>query len=800
MQYGRFDDDAKEYIVSRPDTPRPWSNYLGTTEYGAIITNNAGGYSFFRSAAMGRFLRMRSNSVPLDQPGRYFYLRDRDSGDYWSASWQPVGKPLDRYSSTCRHGTAYTIIDSSYSEIETESTYFVPLGRFFEYWRLRVKNPSGKSRKLSVYTYCEFAGVPHLLSDLINLQYSLFVNKADMVDGMLSVASHPYEPFDTSRLGELGRCWMKLIGAPLAGFETLRDNFLGPYGSYASPRALAEGARLSGFQTAGENVVGVLQADLDLGPGETRELIVMLGVGTPDSHGKAAVAELGSSKAFAEELARLRASWHTLIGSTHVSTPDPDFDHMVNVWNAYNALITYSWSRSASLIYNGERDGLGYRDTVQDLLGVVPLLKEGMRDRLELMLTGQVECGGAMPLVKPFSHKPGGEKTPPKEAFRSDDALWLFNAVPAYVAETGDAGFYAKVLPYADRGKATVLGHLRRALEFNLERSGRNGLPCGLAADWNDCCNLGYTGESVMVAFQVRYALDVYAEISLKLGLPEEAAWAGEKRTVLDGAIQKICWDGEWFIWATGKDGTIYGTKSMAEGKVYINTQAWAVISGAATPEQASKAMKSMKEHLATPFGLMLSAPPFMKTPKQVMGGVVYNTGIKENAGIFNHTQSWAVMAECMLGHGDQAYHYYRAFMPAAYNERAEVREIEPYVHSQNTYATCNPNAGKSRVPWLTGAVSWSYHTALQHILGIRPEIDGLRIDPCIPSIWKGFQAERVFRGMRITIKVDNPSKKCRGVHRLRVNGKEIEGNCVPISMLSDGSLIEAKIELQIRE
>jgi cellobiose phosphorylase len=794
VQYGHFDDLAREYVVDRPDTPRPWSNYLGTTEYGAIVTNNAGGYSFYRSALNNRILRMRGNAVPLDQPGRYFYLRDRESGDYWSASWQPVGKPLDQYASTCRHGTAYTIIISQYSDIETESTYFVPLDQTFEYWRLRVTNRSPRPRQLSVFTCCEFTNVGHLFNDLTNLQYSLFVSKANLVDGMLAIASHPNDPFDPAHLGWPGRYWKKLMGAPVVAFETLRDRFLGNYGTYANPEAIARGT-LTNFETAGENMVGVQQAELELRPGETRELVVMLGLGTPESHGQATVAEYGDPQRCEQELQRLKQSWHALLEAVNVASPDPEFDSMVNVWNAYNALITYVWSRSASVIYNGERDGLGYRDTVQDLLGVTPLLKEQMRERLELMLTGQVACGGALPLVQPFTHTPGREQAPPPERFRSDDCLWLFHSVPAYVAETGNLDFFHQVLPYADHGEATVLDHLRRALEFNLERTGRNGLPSGLAADWNDCCNLGYTGESVMVAFQVRLGLGVYAEIAERLGLTAEAQWALEQRAALDQAIQQVCWDGEWFIWATGKDGTRYGTQEMKEGKIYLNTQAWAVISGAATPKQAELALQSMRDYLATPYGLMLSAPPFRETPKQIMGGAIYNQGIKENAGVFNHPQSWAVMAECMLGHGDQAYRYYRAYLPSAYNTQAEVREIEPYVHSQTTYATCSPNAGKSRVPWLTGTAGWSYFVALQYILGVRPEFDGLRIDPCIPRDWPGFEMRRVFRGNQLRIKVANPSGHGHGVRQVQVGGKTLAGNFVPSSELSEGAVIEAVLE-----
>src|SRR5688572_14590151 len=327
MQFGHFDDQAKEYVVDRPDTPRPWSNYLGSTEYGAIITNHAGGFSFYRSAALHRILRMRGNSVPLDQPGRYFYLRDRDSGDYWSSSWQPVGKPLDVYSSQCRHGTGYTIITSSYSGISTESTYFVPLGQTFEYWRLVVKNDGASPRRLSVFTYCEFANVGHLLNDLTNLQYSLFVSKAESRQGMIAYASHPHEPFDPKDLRSACRYWMKICGAKVVGFETQRERFIGNYGSYAAPEAVIRGS-LTNFETAGENMCGTQQVDLELAPGESREIIVLLGLGTPESHGVATAEEFGSSERCASELEKVKRSWHAKLGAVWVKTPDPEFDSM----------------------------------------------------------------------------------------------------------------------------------------------------------------------------------------------------------------------------------------------------------------------------------------------------------------------------------------------------------------------------------------------------------------------------------------------------------------------------------------
>ena len=532
----------------------------------------------------------------------------------------------------------------------------------------------------------------------------------------------------------------------MTGYDTSREAFLGPYRSYHNPLAVERG-QCSGSEAYGDNACGSVQCDLVLEPGESREVLLMLGIGDARTVGKRTVAEYGSLERAERELDKLKESWHGKLGSLVVETPDEELNHTINVWGLYNCLITFAWSRAASLVYNGERDGLGFRDSVQDTLGVVAAIPEETRARLELMLTGQLSHGGAMPVIRPFEHRPGQETPTDPEELRSDDCLWFFNAIPAYVGETGDLDFYHRVLPYADQGEATVLGHLRRALEFNLERKGRNGLPCGLSADWNDCLRLGYHGESLFVAFQVRLGLTVYAEIAERLGLPEEAAWALAQREGLEASIQAVAWDGDWFIWAIDEEGTVFGTHEYEEGQVYLNTQVWSVISETATPEQATRCMETVHERLATPYGLMLAAPPFVKAPIEVMRAVVFNPGIKENAGIFNHTQGWGVMAECMLGHGDRAYEYYRASMPAAYNERAEVRQIEPYVQGQCTYSPNSPRAGNARTSWLTGTAAWAYYSATQYILGLRPEVEGLRIDPCIPSTWEGFKAQRRFRG-----------------------------------------------------
>ncbi|MBN2045699.1 MAG: hypothetical protein JW757_11805 [Anaerolineales bacterium] len=786
MQYGHFDDQAKEYVITQPDTPASWSNYLGSTEYGAVITNNAGGYGFYKSGARGRFLRLNFNSIPMDQPGRYFYLRDQESGDYWSASWQPVGKPLEEYQSVCRHGTAYTIIESRFAGIETESTYFVPLGESFEYWRLKVTNTSDVRRKLSIFSFCEFTNQWITFQDRVNLQYSLFIVRGKMEDNLIRIGIHDHLSSNEDDPGDsVMKTWMGLVGADLIGYDISREAFLGIYGSYHNPQVVVKG-RCTNSEAYGDNACGTLQADVELQPGESRQLLVMLGVGEARTVGRLKMAEFGSLVRAEQEFHRLKNYWHSKLESLSVETPDEDFDHTVNVWGVYNCLITFAWSRAASLVYNGERDGLGFRDSVQDILGVAAAIPEEAQARLELMFTGQLANGGAIPVIRPFEHTPGKESPPMLEEYRSDDCLWFFNAVPALVGETGDVDFYNKVLPYADQGQDTVFGHLRRALEFNLERMGAHSLPCGLSADWNDCLRLGYYGESLFVAFQLRLGLTEYAGIAERLDKPVEKAWAEAQRDLLDAAIQRIAWDGEWFIWAIGDDGTVYGTREYEEGQIYLNTQVWAVLSGAATAEQAEKCLQVVEDELFTPYGLMLAAPPFVTTPVDVMRSVVYLTGIKENAGIFNHTQGWGVMAECITGNGDRAYKYFRASMPAAYNHRAEVRQSEPYVQAQTTYSTFSPRAGNARTSWLTGAASWAYYSATQYILGIRPEIDGLRIDPCIPSDWKGFKAVRRFRGKWVHIEVQNPEGICKGVASVTLNGEALADNLIPADKLVD--------------
>ncbi len=787
MQYGEFDDKNKEYVITRPDTPKPWSNYLGSTEYGAIITNNAGGYSFYKSGGMGRFARFRFNSIPADQPGRYVYIHDHGARDFWSASWQPVGKPLSKYKSVCRHGTAYTSIQSQYSGIRSEVTYFVPLGRLFEVWKVRITNASKKKRNLSAFTYMEYAGNWNAIDDLLNLQYVQYIAQMNVVDGIIDHGTNlniPPQPENFKEKDQARHTFQAICGAKVVGFDTDRESFLGPYRTYANPMAVASG-KCSGSLAYGDNPCGALQVKFSLSPGQSKEFLVIAGIGSAEREGKKAVGEFSDISRADEELEKLKTFWHEKIETFSAHTPDPELNATVNTWGIYNSLITYAWSRSASLIYSGiDRDGLGYRDTMQDFLGVVHAIPEAAKMRLELMITGQVSTGGAMPVVLPFSHSPGNETAPGEDEYRSDDALWMLDAVPAYVNETGDVDFYHKVLPFADKGEDSVFGHMKRALQFNLSRTGPHGLPTGLQADWNDTLRFGRKGESIFVSMQLRHALNVYVDVALLLHRADESSWAKLTIERLSSNIKRYSWDGEWFMRGYRNDGLKFGSKESKEGQIFLNPQTWSVISGLATKEQAESAMEKVHERLASKFGLALCDPPFTKTDHKIVRAVFFNPGLKENAGIFVHTQAWAVMAETILGHGNRAYEYLRAYLPAAYNKKAEIREIEPYVLCQSTHGKQSPRHGVSRIPWLSGSASWTYYAITQYVLGIRPGANGLRIDPCVPSKWKSFTVRRVFREKVLDIQVDNPKGVERGVRKIVLNGATLEGNLIPVARL----------------
>ena len=774
MKYGYFDLAGKEYVITKPDTPAPWCNYLGSPEYGAIISNNAGGYSFVKSGANGRISRYRFNSN-MALPGRYIYIRDNDTADYWSASWQPVGKPLDTYKSTCRHGTAYTAISAEYAGISSDVTYYVPYGKTYEVWKTVVTNNSDKPRNLSLFGFVEFTNEDNYEQDQVNLQYSLFISQTQLIGNkILQTIS------ENSKTDKRERVF-GLTGAPVTAANGSLDNFIGSYRTYSNPIAVETG-KCDGVMNFNSNSCGALQCEITLQPGESRELIYILGQKSNEEADEILRSYEEKGKADAE-IEQLRSYWHKKLESFSVDTPSEEFNNMINVWNAYQCFITFIWSRAASLIYCGLRNGYGYRDTVQDIQGIIHLDPEMAAEKIRFMLSAQVSNGGGLPLVK-FNHNAGHENTPDdpeyvKEtghpSYRADDALWLFPTIRKYVGESGNTAFYDEVIVYADGGEASVYDHLKNAVRFSMERLGDHKMPAGLHADWNDCLRLGKKGESTFVAFQLYYAMSMMLELAENRGDSEYAEYIKKVQAELHTALES-CWDEDRFIRGIREDGVIVGAKKDPEANMWLNPQSWSVISGFASKEQGEKAMESVAGILDTPYGAKLLEPPYKEHYFDGALMHIFNADTKENGGIFSQSQGWLILAEALMGHGDAAFRYFMESSPAAMNEKAEIRVMEPYVHGQFTESKASPYAGRSHVHWLTGTASTVMVGCVEGICGMRPDSDGLVISPSIPSEWDGFKMTKKFRGKLLNITVKNPDHVQSGVKSMTVNGKAVEG------------------------
>ena len=793
MNYGYFDLGNKEYVITRPDTPSAWSNYLGDPGYGAIITNNAAGYSFVKSGANGRIGRFRFNSM-MALPGRYIYLTDKENMDYWSASWQPVGKPLDQYKSVCRHGTAYTVITSEYSGIKTETTYFVPAD--YEVWQCKITNCSDQPRKLAVTGFIEFTNESNYQQDQVNLQYTLFISRTSF-EGGNRIIEHINENSGRDETGSnhMERCF-GMVGAPVSSANGDLTSFIGPYRTYSNPIAVEKGV-CDGTMNYNSNACGALQSDITLNPGETKVLTFVFGQKN-SAEAAEILAKYEKEGTADQEIAALRSYWHEQLSHFEVETPSDEFNNMINVWNAYQCFITSIWSRAASLIYCGERNGYGYRDTVQDIQGIIHLNPEMALEKIRFMLSAQVDNGGGLPLVK-FNHNAGHENTPDdpeyvKEtghpSYRADDALWLFPTIVKYIGESGNQAFLDEVIVYANGGEDTVYDHLKNAIRFSMERLGDHHMPAGLHADWNDCLRLGAKGESTFVAFQLWYALREMTAMAKAKDDTEYLKYLEETKKNLADALEK-CWDEDRFIRGIRENGTIVGAKNDPEANMWLNPQSWSVISGFASGEQAETAMESVHRILNTPYGAKLLEPPYIDHPFSGALMHIFNPDTKENGGIFSQSQGWLILAESLLGHGDRAFEYFMESAPAAMNDKAEIRVMEPYVHGQFTESTRSPFAGRSHVHWLTGTASTVMVGCVEGICGMRTELEGLRINPSIPSAWDGFKIHKTFRGKRLNINIQNPNHLQNGVKEMIVNGKKIDGNFLPADMLEAVNEIE---------
>ncbi len=795
MNFGYFDDEKREYVITRPDTPAPWANYLGSPEYGAVISNNAGGYSFAKSGANGRILRYIFNQ--FDQPGRYIYIRDNDSTDYWSASWQPVGKDLADYKSECRHGMAYTKIAADYSGIHTEALYYVPLDKSYEVWNLSVSNQSETVRNLSITGYAEFTNVSNYEQDQVNLQYSQFITRTKFSGNRICQLIHGN--LDGLAKGEdvddkiVIQRFFGMAGAEIKSYCGDREKFLGRYHGYGNPQGVING-ELAGTLNYNENGCGALTAVLTLAPGETKTIAFILGM-KDDAEAESILAcYQNPQKTCAEDMEKLADYWHGKLSRFQVKTPSKEFNTMVNTWNAYNCFMTFIWSRAASFIYCGLRNGYGYRDTVQDIQGIIHLAPEMAVEKIRFMLSAQVDHGGGLPLVK-FTHNPGHEDTPDdasyvKEtghpAYRADDALWLFPTIYKYISESGDLSFMDEVIPFANKDEGTVYEHLKRAVNFSMEHLGRHGMPAGLYADWNDCLRLGSEGESSFVAFQFYLAMSILKEFAEYKKDEDYIRYLDEEKKKLRMAIQDLCWDEDRFIRGFTEKGEVIGKRTDPEANIWLNPQSWAVISGFASDSQAEAAMNAVYERLNTEYGAVLMDPPYHAHAFDGALAVIYNAGVKENAGIFSQSQGWLILAEALRGNGDRAFQYFMENAPAAQNDRAEIRKLEPYCYGQFTEGKASPHFGRSHVHWLTGTASTVMVGCVEGILGMRPDFYGLKIEPAIPKDWDGFEIDKEFRGKHLHIVVNNHGHVPGGCKKVTIDGQEIEGNYISAQLLKD--------------
>ncbi|MDN2480291.1 GH36-type glycosyl hydrolase domain-containing protein [Vibrio agarivorans] len=787
MKYGYFDNQNREYVITRPDVPAPWTNYLGTEKFCTVISHNAGGYSFYNSPEYNRVTKFRPNAT-FDRPGHYVYLRDDQTGDYWSISWQPVAKSLDEASYEVRHGLSYSKFQCDYNGIHATKTLFVPKGEDAEIWDVVIKNTSDKPRTISAFSFVEFS-FSHIQSDNQNHQMSLYSAGTEYTEGVIEYDLY-YNTDDFE-----GFYYLASTFSP-DSYDGQRDSFLGLYRDEANPIAVEQGHCSNTAQTC-YNHCGSLHKQFTLQPGEEVRFAYILGIGK--GNGARLRDKYQDLNNVDEAFAQIKGHWDERCDKFQVTSPNEGLDTMINAWTLYQAETCVVWSRFASFIEVGGRTGLGYRDTAQDAISVPHSNPAMTRKRLVDLLRGQVKAGYGLHLFDPDwfdpekadiapSKSPTVVPTPSDEDkihgikdTCSDDHLWLVPTICNFIKETGEESFVDQVIPYADGGDATVYEHMKAALDFSAEYVGQTGICKGLRADWNDCLNLG-GGESAMVSFLHYWALEAFIELAEYRGEQQDADHYRKMAQAVREACETHLWDdeGQWYIRGLTKDGDKIGTAQQTEGRVHLESNTLAVLSGAVSQERGEKAMDAVDENLFSEYGLHLNAPSFA-TPNDDIGFVtrVYQ-GVKENGAIFSHPNPWAWVAEAKLGRGDRAMKFYDALNPYNQNDMIEKRIAEPYSYVQFVMGRDHQDHGRANHPWLTGTSGWAYYAVTNFILGVRTGFDGLIIDPCIPTDWPEFNITRQWRGATYQIQVINPHGVSKGVQSIEVNGDLISG-AVPI-------------------
>ena len=777
MTFGRFSDDGREFLVTDVRTPAPWINYLQNGRYFATVSANGGGISYDRSPLHGRVTRYRINDVPPDRPGKYIYVKDKDSGQIWSLTWQPVGRePASDY--RVAHGFGYTRAEAEVEAIASSVVFFVPLDDDREIWRARLTNRSATRRRLAVTGYVELA-LGHALVDLINQCDDQHFNRVHFEKDLDALfATKTYWVTETrGTQHQENKAWDRwayfAVNRPVRAYETVRERFIGPFRSESNPVALERG--LSSKDMDCGNAVAALEVEVELAPGETADVVFSLGVIAKEAFERTKAAVVSRYRDAGEieaALARVRESWDVYFSHTRAETPDAEANVFLNYWTPYQAKVAFDVGRVASFYYWGIGRGFGYRDTAQDTIAIVIADAAKARGRVGL-LARQMRRDG-----KVYHHFYGdgqGEFTD-----HCDDPLWFILAVTEYLKETGDFGLLDEREPFLDGGEGTVLDHLLAVAAFAGANLGAHGLPRFGRGDWND--TLDYIGgkdggESVWGAMFYVAMLDRLLELldAVKAGERGEAVRALRDR--LAAAVEEHAWDGTWYIRAFGEAGRKIGSRENAAGRIFINTQSWAVVAGLPDRSRLVRAMDSLAEHLDTAYGPKICAPAFHEIDPKI--GLITRCvwGKKENGAVFCHPAAWVVQAECLLGRGERAYSYYRKLLPGRIDQA--VFRAEPYVYSQYITSDEHEEAGRASHSWQTGTAAWMYRVAYDHILGVRPSYAGLLVDPVVPPSWRSFRVERVFRGARYVVDVENAEGVERGAAAVTVDGEALAGNVI---------------------
>ena len=808
MKFGHFDDANKEYVITSPRTPLPWINYLGCEDFFSLKSNTCGGYSFYKDAKLLRLTRYRYNNVPLDSNGLYYFIKDGDT--VWNPGWMPTKTELDDYK--CRHGLGYSVFEGKKNGISTVLTDFVPMGAACEVNKLTLTNESDEKKDFTLFSYVEFC-LWNAMDDMTNFQRNFSTGEVEIHGSTIYHKTEYRERRNHYAIFS--------VNADIDGFDTDRDSFLGAYGENRAPEVVMTG-KAKNSVASGWAPVGSHQINISLAPGESRDLVFVLGYVENKKDEKweglnkvnrkpaeAMLAKFDTTEKADQALADLKAYWNGLLSHFTVSSSEEKLDRMVNIWHQYQCMVTFNMSRSASYFESGIGRGMGFRDSCQDLLGFVHLIPDRARQRILDIASTQFEDGSAYHQYQPLTKKGNADIG---SGF-NDDPLWLIAGTAAYIKETGDYSILDEITPYDnDASRATdFMEHLRRSFNYTVNHLGPHGLPLIGRADWNDCLNLncfseepgesfqtfgpseGPNAESVFIAGMfVKYGKD-YAAICRHRGLEEEAKEAEKQIEKMEQTVLDAGWDGEWYLRAYDHYKHKIGSKECEEGKIFIEPQGFCVSAEIGSKDgYCLKAMESVEKHLDTKYGIVLLQPCYTRYHVELGEITSYPGGYKENAGIFCHNNPWISIAETVVGRGNRAWQVYTRTCPAYIEDISEIHRTEPYVYSQMIAGKDAPNFGEAKNSWLTGTAAWTFLDVSQYILGIRPDYDGLVVDPCIPASLNGFSAKRDFRGVTYHITVKNPNGAEKGVASMTVDGTPVEGNMIPF----DDSKKEVQVEV----